>query len=118
MVNIMALTFFVSLIYIPKMQSFTFWKFFGLSISVDMDQKTIEKTQPTLDLMNENVQHHFQFNVYTHDLDVVEITIYHKAYTRLMGHSHMVSMTQNPFLICIVMFHTYDKHWRTTYGPN
>ncbi len=40
--------------HIPKMWSFTFWKFFGLGIKVDMDQKTIKKTQPTLDLLNED----------------------------------------------------------------
>ncbi len=36
----------------------------------------------------------------------------------LMGHSHMVNMTQNPFLVCLVMLHTCHKYWRTTYGPN
>jgi hypothetical protein len=30
------------------------WKFFGININVNMDQKTIGKTQPTLDLLNEN----------------------------------------------------------------
>jgi hypothetical protein len=29
------------------------WKFFGLGISADMDQKIIEKIQPTFDLLNE-----------------------------------------------------------------
>jgi hypothetical protein len=29
-------------------------KVFGLGISVDMDQRTIRKTQPTLDLLNED----------------------------------------------------------------
>ncbi len=29
--------------------------FFGFGISVDMDQRTIEKTQPTLDLLNKDV---------------------------------------------------------------
>jgi hypothetical protein len=37
-----------------KNESFTFWNFFGLGINVDMDQRTIRKTQPTLDLLNEN----------------------------------------------------------------
>jgi hypothetical protein len=29
-------------------------KLFGLSISVDIDQRTIKKTQPTLNLLNED----------------------------------------------------------------
>ncbi len=29
-------------------------KFFGLGINADMDQKTIGKTQPTLNLLNED----------------------------------------------------------------
>jgi hypothetical protein len=37
-----------------KMYSFTFWNFFGLSISADMDQKTTGKIQPTLDLLNKD----------------------------------------------------------------
>jgi hypothetical protein len=32
-----------------------FWKSFGLSISADMDQRIIRKTQTTLDLLNEDV---------------------------------------------------------------
>jgi hypothetical protein len=30
------------------------WKFFGLGISVDMDQRTIGKIQPTFDHLNED----------------------------------------------------------------
>jgi hypothetical protein len=36
------------------MQSFTFWIFFGLGISADMDHRTIGKTQSTFDLLNED----------------------------------------------------------------
>jgi hypothetical protein len=53
-VNIYGIDLFISLIHILKMQSFTFWKFFGLGISADMDQRTIRKTQPTFDLLNED----------------------------------------------------------------
>jgi hypothetical protein len=31
-----------------------FWKFFGLDINADMDQKAIEKIQPTFNLLNED----------------------------------------------------------------
>jgi len=37
------------------MQSSMFWNFFGLGINADMDQRIIEKIQPTLDLLNEDV---------------------------------------------------------------
>jgi hypothetical protein len=30
-----------------------FWVFFGLGINAGMDQRTIEKVQPTLNLLNE-----------------------------------------------------------------
>jgi hypothetical protein len=30
------------------------WKFFRVGISVNMDQKTVGKIQPTLDLLNED----------------------------------------------------------------
>jgi hypothetical protein len=32
-----------------------FWKYFGLGIIANMDQKTIKKIQPTFDLLNKDV---------------------------------------------------------------
>jgi hypothetical protein len=31
-----------------------FWEFFGLDINADMDQKIIDKTQPTFNLLNKD----------------------------------------------------------------
>jgi hypothetical protein len=84
--------------------------FFGLNISADMDQRIISKTQPTLDLLNENVWRHHQSNIYTHDLMWLRSQIIIKPIHELMGHSHMVNMTQNPFLVCLIMLHACYKH--------
>jgi hypothetical protein len=55
--------------------------FFGLGINASMDQRTIEKIQPTLDLLNKDVYRQSQSNVY--DPMWPKITIYHKAYTKV-----------------------------------
>jgi hypothetical protein len=57
--------------------------FFGLGINASMDQRTIGKIQPTLDLLNKDVYRQSQSNVYTYDPMWPKITIYHKAYTKV-----------------------------------
>jgi hypothetical protein len=54
--------------------------FFGFGISVDMDQRTIEKTQPTFDLLNKGLASFLIKCLYTPP-NVADITIYHKAHT-------------------------------------
>jgi len=50
-----------------------------------MDQRTIGKTQPTLDLLNEDALTSFSVKrLYTRP-DVANITIYHKAHTQIDG---------------------------------
>jgi hypothetical protein len=118
MVNIYGINLFNFFNSYTKDVFFTFWKVFGLGINAVMDQKTIEKIQPTLDLLNEDAWRHFQSNVYTHDLMWLRSQFIIRPIHELMGHSHMVSMTRSPFLVCFVILHACHKHWRTTYGPN
>ncbi len=54
MVNIYGINLFNFFNSYTKDVFFTFWKFFGLGINAVMDQKTIEKIQRTLDLLNED----------------------------------------------------------------
>ncbi len=49
-----------------------------------MDQRTIEKIQPPLDLLNKDASSFSIKRLYTRP-DVAEITIYHKAHTRIDG---------------------------------
>jgi len=84
--------------------------FFGLSISASMDQKTIEKIQPTFDLLNKDVYRHSQSNVYTYDPMWPKSRSIIRPVQELIGHLHMVNMTLNPFLVCFVMFHACHKH--------
>jgi len=58
--------------------------FFGFGISVDMDQRTIEKTQPTFDLLNKGLASFLIKCLYTPP-NVADITIYHKAHIWIDG---------------------------------
>jgi hypothetical protein len=52
----------------------------------------------------------FSIKCLTHDLMWLKSQFIMRPLHKLMGHSHMVSMTRNPFLVCLVMLHACHKH--------
>jgi hypothetical protein len=84
---------------------------------VNMDQRTIGKIQPTLELLSENASRHSQSNVYTHDLMWLRSQFIIRPIHELMGHSHMVNMTRNPFLVYLIMLHACHKIEGPHMGP-
>jgi len=82
----MALTFLISLSHIPKMQSFTFWKFFGLGISANGygPEDYWKNLTHTRSIKWRYLTSFSIKRLYTRP-DVAKFTIYHKAHTRIDG---------------------------------
>jgi len=63
--------------------------FFGIGINAGMDQRIIEKTQPTFDVLNEDASCHYQSNIYTHGSMWLRSQFIIRLIHELMGHLHM-----------------------------
>ncbi len=84
-VNIYGINFFNFFNSYTKYVINTFWKFFGLGISANMDQRTIGKNSTHTRSIKRRCLASFSIKSLYTWLDVAEITIYHKAHTQTNG---------------------------------